>query len=242
MISLILFSFTFINVTQSNAIVGGRLFSEEGYKRSALIGIQSVYGTKMDICTGILLNATTVLTAAHCFDNINFATITMFKSLDMNKDRRQQMRIFAHQIVLHPNYLASNKVSSDFAIVKLNQIFSGSDSLHYPRLLADAKGDHYGLYGYGFDENNQHGVLKLVFKTKAEIVPSNSEEFVSFSQQNGQGICNGDSGGPLIVSFNNINHVVAINDSVSGPSGRECFGKGNFRKIAPVMDWIKSNM
>lgn len=231
-----------LTTLQARAIVGGTPFSLEDYKQSAFVGFQSIRGTKMDICSGVLLNSTTVLTAAHCFDNMSISTITIFKSTDMNRDRSNQMRISNSQVILHPGYLASNKVNFDFAIVKLNRTFDGPETIYYPALMANTRSDYYGLYGYGFDENQQHSVFKKVFKTKNDILESSNKDLISIDQSNGQGICSGDSGGPLLVAFNNVAYVIAINDSVSGPAGRDCYGKGYFRKVGPVIDWIQSNM
>lgn len=228
--------------TKATAIVGGSLFSSQEYVQSAFVGIQSVRGAEMDICSGVLLNATTVLTAAHCFDHMNIATITMFKSTDMNRDRSNSMIISKSQINIHPNYSISNKNSPDYAIVKLNRPFNGPDMIYYPILMANTQADHYGLYGYGFDENNQHSVFKKVFKTKNDIISVDSN-LITINQSGGQGICVGDSGGPLLVAFNNVAYVIAIVDSVTDSSdGRKCAGKGYFRKVEPAMNWIKSYM
>jgi V8-like Glu-specific endopeptidase len=224
------------------AIVGGEPYTAESYRNSAHVGFQVVWGAMMDVCGGTLLNSTTILTSATCFNRVytDATTITAFRTMDMNRQRSNQMRISPSQIIRHPDYSASDINSPDFAIVKLARPFADTEHLGYPPLRESVEAEHYGLYGYGRDDNGQMGVLRKNFKTKRDVRDHHDSRLIKFDQSNG-GICGGDSGSALWVSFNKQIYLIAIADSMTAGDGKECRGSGYFRKVAPVMDWITAH-
>lgn len=233
---------TFITTNQAHAILGGT--APNNYYQLPLVGILiDRAGTKeQDICTGTLINANTVLTAASCFKNARSITNrTLIRAADLYAANRITQQIAKSQIYVHPNY---NGVNFDLAVIKLNAPLPGMEGVFYPVLSSYTNYEYFYFLGYGLDENDNLGPLKRVYKSKNKILRANQDEqhLLVFDQTDLQGISGGDSGGPVITSDGTTAYLIAVSkEGTSQPNGIQGSSKGKVTKLTPaIIDWIKS--
>lgn len=179
---------------QSTKIVGGR---ECGSPNGAVVKLLFLdEEDNQTICSGVRLNGTTILTAAHCFNEFVFSVLVELAS---------GKRIAPSKITLHPK--ATNLGSLFINDVALLTISPPEGEIPPPRVpIAErvTTGDTLTILGYGVaDGANQTGagVLRigemqvnevttdLIFSDYAPSTPSNT--------------CFGDSGGPAFVEDGN---------------------------------------
>lgn len=230
-------------IESSRAIMGGEDVDNVTFESLPLVGIlhgPTEFESDLVVCSGVLLNAQTVLTAAHC---VHDPVIYVVRSRDARK-KTPRRRITSDQVIVNPRHNPSTKIY-DFAIIKLEDEFKDSESIRFPVLTAPEKIDQYLLYGYGIDHWSSDGDLKMTVKSKSEVIPYESDvdlaHFIQFSQTNKIGICEGDSGGPAFVEHKGILHLIAIHTFATHLKGKPtCTYSGTSSYISIDLDWIKS--
>jgi secreted trypsin-like serine protease len=157
-------------------------------------------------CTGVLIDAFTVLTAAHCLDNVD--KVVAFKdekSLDIE------------EMLIHKDY---NELTaqSDFGLIIVREVKSLQK--YAPLTAFDDKLliDSVWVAGFGTDSQNPfvgsgEGILRRSqnLEVKALVATNifgmiDDERFV-LNQANGSGACAGDSGGPVFGHTNGSKEI-----------------------------------
>ncbi|MBY0553767.1 S1 family peptidase [bacterium] len=226
------------------AIFGGQNIDSKDYKKSpvvALIHSEDSSGGGL-ICTATLLNARTVLTAAHCvLDEYNY----LQRNVSPGRRMGSGMRISKSQINIHPEY-NRKKHLNDLAIIKLNSDLRDTQDVIFPELNELSEYDLYKIFGYGEDAKGNDGELRTVSKAKSDIKKmrandDNTENYLEFDQRNGSGICSGDSGGPVFAEAEGKTFIVAINTSATNEEKKKkCSHSGIVTKVNTALGWIKS--
>jgi secreted trypsin-like serine protease len=151
------------------------------------------------LCSGTSIAPEYFLTAAHCFNETVVATSVVVAGTE----------IFGDSVTTHPDY---------FVNLEVNALFNDVAVLHVPGLnipalailstVPVAEGASLFTYGYGLDENAESGTLKngpvsILFSTENHLF---SEAF------DGSNVdpCNGDSGGPAVLGFTDVNGTFAV--------------------------------
>lgn len=192
-------------------------------------------------CSGTLIDAKTVVTAAHC--------VTRFKLRigDLSKYKvylgngivggKFSGQYDVSSVWIHPLYTVS--VGYDLAVVRLSRPVS--EAIQFTPLLnerietqlIEASSD-LQVVGFGRTEENTVGVKKKVHIKLREIT---SNEFVAGGQEN-KDSCNGDSGGPVFTYVNNQRKFIGVVSRVLSVSLERCGEGGVYGKASIAKEII----
>ena len=199
---IILFSFFGCNHTQSESVI-----DPDGNKNLKVINgteINNLYSPQIlkiniifkdstsGFCTGTVIGADSVLTAAHCFTD-------GYQSANISKPTGETVAV--NQVMIHPDFLVNKNLGAifnDVAVVKT------SAPLNLPKLgiLVSRQvetNELIEIYGFGLDENGTYGNLKT--GTMQIDTVTQNHLIATFSSLSNP--CNGDSGGPALVNVLN---------------------------------------
>ena len=200
-------------------------------------------------CTGTLVADNAVLTAAHCVrdcddygnncQNLTAGQLTVY----VGNDYSSPSATFGVRAVhYNPNYsgnLYGNDLAyHDNAVV----ILSGSASAQYASITPIAMNSTslsssyvdtaVQAVGYGVTHNNDYNSTK--YWASLAIGSVGTYELTAGDPSSAQGVCNGDSGGPLLLS---IGGAVKIIGTVSWGDG-SCLADDHFSRVDANLTWI----
>ena len=184
------------------------------------------------LCTGSLLDAYTVIIAAHCIAAAQNQYGYVFVRAQSSSTSRGEVLI-PRQSIVHPDYDPANPdIAGDIAIVDLYYPSSVKTFLKIPSPTMEKflRTRRPTLYGWGLMENGgQTDVLRKAklrwMTTKAQAAydtfDSNLQLAAGRVNPNGTftGACAGDSGGPLTSAYRGVTYILAI---VSYGEGAAC--------------------
>ncbi len=249
-----------MNMSPAQAIVGGGLASPGEYPwMAAIYNDDPSYG---QFCGGTLVDADTVVTAAHCVEGLlgikfidNLVDRLLYGELMVMLGRESLSgsggeEIAVSNVVVHPNYRGGG---SDIAIIKL-----ASNSAQTPIAYAvPADASYYStgttatVTGWGTtssggsSSNNLREVdVPIVSDTSCQSSYGSSlepsVEICAGYPNGGKDSCQGDSGGPLIVSKGSGKLLVGV---VSWGNGCARAGyPGVYAEVGALSSFITANL
>ena len=189
-------------VTGDAAVVNGTACNG-GTAAVALLLMKDKNGKDYGSCSGSVISATAVLTAAHCLHDIGSVTIAF-------GSREIQAASFSYSPDYDPNRLDSIDVGVVIASSPLGQpiapILSSRDA---------TVGETVVIAGYG-----QSGLASAGGTLRAgtvSVTKVGSVFLETGAGVSGSGACPGDSGGPALVSVNGMWAVAGITSTLAGP-------------------------
>ncbi|XP_022525885.2 mast cell protease 4 [Astyanax mexicanus] len=199
----------------------------------------SIQYHKQHICGGFLITDSFVMTAAHCaskIENINWEDVTAVVGAH-NLSTNNFERIAVKEHYSHPNFSAPH---NDIMLLKLGK--SSANSRNTRCISIDVKRDRYSncsVAGWGIKNDGMRS--DVVREAKIRIITDNCKLWWSFFNDStmlcaggrNSGICQGDSGSPLVCN-NLAVGIVAFQE-------KDCFHPkqpNGYTRISAFLPWI----
>ncbi|KAF4341936.1 AChain A Fusarium Oxysporum trypsin At Atomic Resolution [Fusarium beomiforme] len=182
-------------------------------------------------CGGALLNADTVLTAAHCVYGYATSGFQIRAGSLSRTSGGVTSRLSSARV--HPNY-GSSSSTNDVAILKLSTSIPASGSIGYATLAASgsdpAAGAQYTVAGWGATSEGGTSTPVNLLKVTVPVVSRatcrsqysssaiTDSMFCAGLSAGGKDSCQGDSGGPIVDSSKVLQGVVSWGDGCARPN------------------------
>jgi secreted trypsin-like serine protease len=215
-------------------IMGGQLVSpnEAILKTSVMINFKSYTSGAEIYCSGTVVAANYVLTAAHCFENREVLSI----------ESSTGAKATALRFELHPKYNHSQEYDRyDIALVEFipNENFKNIAQLAQSVPKTDEAVKIAGFGRTHIEDESQKVLNRITLKmASSQFTPSEA----IINEDLTHGACFGDSGGPAY-TLNGKNVVLWGVDSRTPRASQVRCGKFEiYTKVPAVLDWIQSNL
>ncbi|KAK9767836.1 Serine protease 41 [Basidiobolus ranarum] len=234
---------------------GTAVKSSNNYPWMAFTFLQNPAVGDMRWCGGVVLDSTTILSAAHCFHEKPAGKIMVHllrHNLSKKVEEEGGIVVPAVNITIHPNWDRSRAIN-DFAILKLaNPLPSQVTSIPLQQIGQPISNrDKVRALGWGLISATEYPDLLqeidmkvfdeevCVQKYTALNMPFNSTAVLCVGTWEGEkNVCSGDSGGPL-VSFDATGNPFLIGvTSYSAGCGVDV--PAAFARVAPQANWIRN--
>ncbi|MDH6131430.1 secreted trypsin-like serine protease [Kitasatospora sp. MAA4] len=199
--------FTLVAAPPAGAIVSGSASAQGQFPYLVSLRISGSFGTS-HICGGSILDADTILTAAHCVDGRAASAMTVAYG---SADRTGGTSVAIAKIIMNPSYNPST-IDSDIAILKLASPILLDGTTAAPIALPATGSEPTGpvqAAGWGrtawqnesIPQQQQYVDLPVVDRSTCEAQYKDINPLTKTmvcAGGTGTGVCNGDSGGPLV--------------------------------------------
>lgn len=222
------------------AIVGGQAAVADQFPELALIYNR----TTGRICTGTLVAPDAVITAAHCTDGTSNPALDISVYFDTIDMRFPGITIALRNVIVPPEYATNGATSAfDVAILELTKPLTDRRSaaiLPEPATI----GDLYLQVGFGRTDpakEASYGQLHYYSEASSACAPYqlSDAKFICFREDDGTGVCDGDSGGPIFRKDDGGHTMVGI---VSFGRGDSCRDLGVGLQIATNYAFLKQHL
>jgi len=196
-------------------------------------------------CTTSALSPRIFLLAAHCIEPTSVKSNVIFIQPDGSK-----IAVNVLKAIAHPDYNDNNS-DPDLALILLekdapaNIHIMALPSPNDPVVFTQVRAAGFG-YTSGVDEDNSHDADLLRF-TNLDVkgFKIDSPNF-TIDQSNGHGICQGDSGGSAVITYNNAYYTVGVASETLYDEKKVpvdfCNDRGLFVNVQYYNAWLSKNI
>lgn len=241
----------FANSDQSS-IINGTPVTADNVSAKSVVGLLVKYyidgrnATWLQSCTGSVLNSKFILTAAHCVKGSAADELLVhfsLKTVTYDQQRNPLTRVDAEKylvtrkvkaISVHPDYQETG--SYDLAIIMLEESVPADaipvkllpeEYLNSATEQTTFEGQNLPVTLIGFGVIKEKPVTETDVLRQTTVSSQLLGRFVVTDQTKGSGGCNGDSGGPAFLTFNNVVYQVGVTHGPHGDS-RTCHEEGEW--------------
>lgn len=204
-----------------------------------------VLGSKGSFCSAVILNRTTLLTAAHC--------VTGSQDYRVHWRDRDGLPVLHEPkaIAIHPGYSKAaeknRKRSIDLALIQLKEPLPASFRAATLSSTVPKNGDTLVVAGYGLSTEHDArtgGVFRAAHLQTIEPYGPSSilvwlTDPATGRSQSGSGACTGDSGGPIVDASGAL---VAITIYAEGAGKAQCGALTQGLLVAPQRSFIDATL
>ncbi len=235
---------------RSAQIFGGQSISKEDPLSEAILELRFAVGGDEKSCSAARILPRVLLTAAHCIVADEIRVLEKGEVIAV---------VGRSQLKVHPVYQTRKaEIESkeqwkqgneyDVAMIFLPENLEVKPGIRLFELKNErlGAGDLVSVAGYGWSSYNvltgeRQGSTDLK-KTELELKESKQKEILVFSQQEGKGICVGDSGGPAFLQEEKLILVGVASDVRNPGDPMACEGVSRFVKLGSVIPWIQDQL
>lgn len=238
-------------------IVGGTEVARGMYAESCLIGTRNWNGTISWFCTGVLIDRTTVLSAAHCINSTasSFVVALNLESMFVDLSHSDTEIIDVRKVVVHPNYYTHRQGAHDIAVLVLQEA-----AITTPVRLATTvqinQAESVRLVGFGNNDKNSSkgfGIKREVLVDIKSLRRNNQDnlnqdeakygfdsdlEFIAGGE--GKDSCNGDSGGPAYIEVDGQRFLAGLTSRAVKNYSHICADGGVYTRVDMHQNFIAS--
>lgn len=205
---------------EEDAIIGGK-------SSRALRAVGALTYDGNPECTGTLIAPRRVLTAAHCLEDADVATMGFVTGPDAFAPEKGAGVAAA---VMHPGY-DTDTLENDIGWVLLSQDLGVRPlGVVGPSEMARLEGTKLTFVGYGVSETD-YGRKREVVMTLDELLPG--EIWYGNDEKN---VCDGDSGGPALHETSSGDRLVA---GVTSAGDEDCAEYGISTRVDPYLSFLE---
>ena len=223
-------------------IVGGSsVRASESYSKNAVLITYDNSQGRPFICTGTLVARNAVLTAAHCAQDAHNVRVVFHTDVTCESGFDTSTHsIRATHVNENPSYRANIKGAYDLALYKL----ASNAPSNYPVMplyngITKLSSNKVTLLGYGTTGSTKRDSMFLRKVTKNYKMFKRDGLNLSIDQSDRQGICIGDSGGPVYFDVDGQLQLAGVNSVVYGKSeNSKCEGTSLSMYVPSYRAWI----
>lgn len=236
----------------NDRIVGGEAAPTAIPWQVSVRSCQSGYCHK---CGGTILDATTVLCAAHCFSSQDISGEYIMAGATSRHDTSGQTIGIANGVWNTANpFNSAGSMSYDFVILKLSSALTFNADVQ-PACLPEANfapdvaGQHCFVSGWGTLSSGASslptdlqwvGVKMMTNSQCSNSYGGGITDDMICAAEDGKDSCQGDSGGPLVCEVDGKAHITGVVSWGIGCAHPSY--PGVYSRVTSVLSWIQSNM
>lgn len=223
---------------------------EEPEPEPWLVSIQRVGAHGQHSCSGSIIAAQWVLTAAHCVANKSVESLLVVAGVtDLDRtDLEGQRRRVTHR-VLAPGYNPANAKRNDIALLRLNSSLEFSEDTSVISMASATPGLEATESGWGpspsgeVSSMRQRGAVVLLSNEEVSTdygIVMYADQLATLPVDDSERLCWGDDGSPVVVESPDGSMLVGVVSDSS--SCDEAGAPRTNARISSFADWISTEM
>ena len=235
---------TLVVATPAHALVGGAAGDKDGNGRSVV----TIVGSRGNFCSGALIAADVVLTAAHCVPQGATYKIVI-------PGESPPRLIDVKRVAAHPQFnaqgIAAHRASADIALLQAAEPLTRSRTVAPTAtpLTPIQPGNRYSISGIGVTirgDGKSGGTVRsaaLVSTSKPGTLQIRLVDPATDNKRAGLGACTGDSGGPVFEDQNGRAVIVGVVSWSTAPNNAAgCGGLTGTTPLSLYRGWVIETM